>query len=170
MTSQNASNSELYVLSVHPTSRGFGWVVFSGPTSTVDWGAASARGKRSGRLMEKFEEIATRWQPDILVLEKFDERGGRSTRLRTLTRAMADLASFKGMDIALYRRDDIRAVFASDRAYSRHEIAGAIAKQFNELSPRLPRKRPCGSAEQHQQGLFDAVALALTYFAKAEQS
>ena len=167
MTSHNDGSPELHILAVHPTSRGFGWAVFSGPMTPVDWGATSARGKRSGKLMERFEEIVTRWQPDILVLEKFNDRNGGSTRLRTVVRAVADLASFKGMDIAFFGRDDIRAVFASDGASSRHEIAAAIAKRLDELSGRLPQKRSCGSAERHQQGLFDAAALAVTYFAKS---
>ena len=170
MTSHNADSPELYVLAVHPTSRGFGWVVFNGPTSPVDWGATSARGKRSGRIMQKFEEIADRWQPDILVLEKVDERDGKSARLRKVARAMADLASFKGMDVAQYGRNDIRAVFASEGAVFRHEIAASVAKRLGELSARLPGKRPCGGAEQHQQGLFDAAALALTYFANKGES
>jgi Holliday junction resolvasome RuvABC endonuclease subunit len=170
MTSPKEGSPEFYVLAVHPTSRGFGWIVFSSPATPVDWGGASARGKRSGRLIERFEKIVSRWQPDILVLEKVGEKKGSSKRLRALSGAMADLASFKGMDIALYDRNDIRAVFASDGASSRHEIAAAIATRLNELGGRLPRKRPLGSAEQHQQGLFDAAALAMTYFARREAS
>jgi Holliday junction resolvasome RuvABC endonuclease subunit len=167
--STTASEHEQFILAVHPTSRGFGWVVFEGAGTPVEWGSVSARGRRSSRLFIKFERILRRWQPDILVLEEFEERSGKTERLRKLSRDMADLASFSGMDVAIYERNNVREAFASESATTRHEIAQAIAKRIDAFSQQLPRNRPCGDTEFHHQGLFDAAALAMTYFAKRGQ-
>jgi hypothetical protein len=71
-----------------------------------------------------------------------------------------------GMDVAIYSREQVREVFASNGATTRHQIADAIAKRIDAFGQRLPRNRACGDREFHHQGLFDAAALAMTYFAK----
>ena len=46
----------------------------------------------------------------------------------------------------------------------KQEIAIAIAERFPELAPRLPRFRKPWMSEDYRMSIFDAVALALTFF------
>jgi len=51
------------VLAVHPTSRGFGWVLFENPLAPVDWGLATVKAKRSARCLARFEKLLNRYEP-----------------------------------------------------------------------------------------------------------
>jgi hypothetical protein len=154
------------VLAVHPTSRGFGWVLFESSLSPVDWGIASAKSGRNMRLLARFERLLKRYDPAVLVLEEFEGRGTlRVDRIQSLCRSMMHLAACKGMDTPVYSRAVIRTVFASIGASSRHEIAQAIAQRIDAFGHRMPRPRKLWYAEDPRQSLFDAAALALTYFA-----
>jgi hypothetical protein len=154
------------VLAMHPTTHGFGWVLFESPLSPIDWGMASAREGRNAKLLARFERILARYEPAVLVLEVFEERGAmRSERIQHLCRNMIHLAACKGMDTPVYSRAVIRTVFASVGAATRYEIAQAIAQRIDAFNHRLPRYRKRWLAQDPRQSLFDAAALALTYFA-----
>jgi hypothetical protein len=153
------------VLAVHPTSRGFGWVLFESPLSPIDWGNASAKKGRNARLSARFERLLNRYEPSALVLEEFEGRDGRAERIQQLCRQFIHLAACRGMETPVYRRNAIRTVFASVGASTRYEIAQVIAQQVDALSHRLPRKRKPWESEDPRQSLFDAAALAMTYFA-----
>ena len=58
------------VLAVHPTSRGFGWVLFDGPHALDDWGLAYVRGDKVQACMQRLRVLLERHEPDVLVLER----------------------------------------------------------------------------------------------------
>src|SRR5690348_7737170 len=122
------------VVGVHPTSRGFGWIVFESPLAPVDWGMASAKTGRNARLMARFERILERYHQAVLVLEEFEgSHTKRVTRIQHLCRSMLHLAACKGIDTPVYGRDVIRTCFASVGAVTRYEIAQAIAQHLPML-------------------------------------
>src|SRR5262249_28679352 len=130
------------VLAVHPTSRGFGWVLFEGPLSPVDWGNASAKKGRNARLLARFERILKRYEPAVLVLEAFERsESKRSERVQHLCRSIMHLAACKGMDTPVFARAVVRTCFASIGASTRYEIAQAIAQRLDAFNHRLPRYR-----------------------------
>src|ERR1700742_5187468 len=97
------------VLAVHPTTRGFGWVLFESPLSPVDWGLASAKEGRNAKLLARFERILARHEPAVLVLEAFEEQGAmRTERVQHLCRNLIHLAACKGMETPVYSRAVIR--------------------------------------------------------------
>jgi hypothetical protein len=154
------------VLGIHPTARGFRWVLFESPLSPVDWGAASAKAGRNSRLLVRFERILERYQPDAVVLEPFEGREcRRPERVRLLCRSFVHLASTKGAEPIIYSRTVITTCFASVGATTRHEIAQTITSHIEEFSHMLPRKRAPGDSADSRQAHFDAAALAITYFA-----
>ncbi len=159
------------VLAAHPTTRGYGWILFDGPHSPVDWGTVSAKPKRQSRLTSRFERILKRHSPDTVVLEEFDGAAGRrGERAQELSRAMLELARSASLKTAVYPRFTVQARFAGSAANTRYEIAQAVAKEIEALQPRLPNERKPWMPEAHTQSLFDAAALALTHFAKAGPS
>jgi hypothetical protein len=154
------------VLAVHPTSRGFGWVVFESPILPVDWGLSRRKSKRSARSLARLEQIIDRYKPTVLVFEQFDEYPARrGRRVRELYRQMIALANGRGIDTPIYSRDTIRGCFESAGAITRYDIAVSIADRIEVFRRRLPRERRRWDSEDTRQSLFDAAALALTYFA-----
>jgi hypothetical protein len=66
----------------------------------------------------------------------------------------------------IYSRDTVRKTFESSGARTRRDVALSVAEQIEVFRRRLPRERKYqGESEDVRQSLFDAVALALTYFA-----
>lgn len=154
------------VLAIHPTSRGFGWVIFESPLVPVDWGIAHAKKDRNERLLRRLERILKRYEPAVLVLEAFETGiAHRADRIQRLCRAMVHLAACRGMDTPIYSRAAVRTVFASVGARTRHEISEVICQVIDTFKHRMPRKRRQWSNEDPRQSIFDAAALALTYFA-----
>jgi hypothetical protein len=162
----NDRHKQGLVLAVHPTSRGFGWVLFEKPLTPVDWGLASVKAKRSTRSLARFERLLDRYKPKAVVFEAFDEHPARrAKRIQELCRQMIALAAGRGMDTPIYSRATVRESFESSGARTRHDIALSISEQIEVFRRRLPRERKRWDSEDARQSLFDAVALALTYFA-----
>lgn len=162
----NVRHKQGLVLAVHPTSRGFGWVLFESPLSPVDWGLTRVTAKRSARLLARFLKLLNRYKPKVVVFEEFcDHPARRTRRIQELCRRMIVLASRRGIYTPIYSRETIRDCFSSSGAKTRRDIALSISEQIEVFRHRLPRERMRWDSEDVRQSLFDAVALALTYFA-----
>jgi hypothetical protein len=155
------------VLAIHPTSRGFGWVLFENALTPVDWGLATVKVKRSARCLARFKRLLDRYEPKVVVFETFDEHPARRvSRIQELCRRMIALAGERGLYTPIYSRETVRETFERSGARTRRDIALSVADQIEVFRRRLPRKRKRqGESEDVRQSLFDAVALALTYFA-----
>ncbi|MEI9996386.1 MAG: hypothetical protein WDM91_17440 [Rhizomicrobium sp.] len=153
------------VLAVHPTTRGYGWILFDGPGSALDWGIVSIRRSRSTRLLTRFERILARNHPETLVLEDVDDASeSRGVRATELSRSMLHLAHCAGMRTSVFPRSAVRACFAARGATTRAEVARAVADEIPALRPRLPAERKPWMPEGYSQSLFNAAAVAITYY------
>ncbi len=153
-------------MAVHPTSRGFGWALFENPLVPVDWGLASVKTKRSAGSLARFEKLLDRYEPKVVAFEQFDEHPARRVnRIQALCRRMIALAGSRGIYTPVYSRETVRKSIESSGAKTRHAIALSIAEQIEVFRHRLPRERKRWNSEDVRHSLFDAVALALTYFA-----
>ena len=151
------------ILAIHPTSRGFGWVLFEGPIVPVDWGIASAKVNRSAQCMVRFKQLLDQYQPSALVLEKFDEDDSRrGERIRALAQTMRGFANNRDMDTLVYSREEVIAAVTGGTKASRHTVALAVAEQLPILRHRLPTGRKLWQSEDKRQCHFDAAALGLT--------
>lgn len=159
------------VLAVHPTSRGFGWALFEGPVTPVDWGLATAKMDRSARSLARFERLLERYEPWTVVFEAFEDGASRRyERIQELYRQMIAAAAMRDIRVAVYDRDTVRRCFEHAGKRTRHGIALSIAEQIELFRHRLPRERKRWESEDARQSLFDAVALALTHFAIGAQA
>ena len=105
-------------------------------------------------------------EPAVFVLESFEGRDAtRIDRIRRLCRSMQNLVACRDIGIRIYPRAAVRTCFASIGATSRYEIALAIAQRIDAFNHRLPPKRRKWMNQDPRQSLFDAAALAITYFA-----
>lgn len=149
------------VLAVHPTARGFGWVVFDDKGALVEWGIASDREGRRPRLIGRFERLLSRFEPAVLVLEAHE--GERADRIVELYRAFARAAAAAGARGYTYDREAVATALDIPLRASRHDVARKVVELRPELSHRMPRKQRFGASEDPRQSLFAAAALALTY-------
>lgn len=154
------------VMAVHPHSRGFGWVLFEGPIAPADWGIVEVKSDKNARCLARIEEIISRYEPSVLVLEQFDRRPARrGARVKELCNAIVQLCANRGVEHCVYNRAVIRMCFATVGAHTRSEIAKAIALHIHAFQKHLPPTRRPWQSEDCRQSLFDAAALAMTHFA-----
>jgi Holliday junction resolvasome RuvABC endonuclease subunit len=154
------------VFAVHPTTRGFAWVLFESATLPVAWNMVHAGAGRNEHLTSRLARLLDRYEPDSFVIEAFEGRGAqRSLRIQQLCQSMLREAESRRIATTIFEHDEVQMAFSRFGAASRSEIARAIAEHVDAFSHRLPRKRVLGNSEDARQSLFDAAALALTYFA-----
>lgn len=155
------------VLALVPSSRGLAYVCFEGPLSPVDWGREATKGKNKN--VEGFRaasRLIERLQPDVIVLHEYAIPGvRRSQRVRRLQHLIATYAYAQAIDVRRYSRRDIADVFKKLGAATRYEIAQVIAGHIHAFGYRLPPPRKLWMTEDPRMSLFEAAALALTYFA-----
>lgn len=157
------------VIAIHPTSRGFGWVLFEAPGAIAAWGVAdvSRFGTDKNRnALSRIARLLERYSPAVLVLEDFEHKPARrGARIKRLCRAVLRLAGHQGLEVRVYPRAAVNACFKSVGAKTRHEIAQAVALHVDALRHVLPARRKVWDSEHPRMGLFQAAALAITYFA-----
>src|SRR5689334_21880507 len=127
------------VLSIDPSTRGFGFTVMEGDASLIDWGVKKVKTNKNERCWMLIDDLIERFQPDAIVVEDFaDENCRRRTRVRELIRGIITLAENRGIRSRVFSRKAVRAAFSPARAFTKQEIATAVAQRLPELAPKLP--------------------------------
>ena len=154
------------VFAVFPSARGFGYAVFEGPMSLVDWGVKGVRSiQKNAESLKKIRELFAFYRPDVVVLENCQGRGSRrAKRIQTLIDLMTAHATEERIATASFSRAEVRACFSSTGSTTKRRIAESIAREFPELEPRLPPVRKIWMSEDSRMNIFDAAALGMTYF------
>lgn len=155
------------VLSLCATTKGFAFTLFEAPLTPVDWGIKDIRGSdKNARAMNAIARLIERLHPTTIVIEDFEARSmRRSRRIRRLYRLVENLARCNDLEFRRYSRDVVRKCFRDSGAISRREIAQAIGSLIPVFSPHVPPMRKIWMSEDPRLSLFDAAALALTYYA-----
>jgi Holliday junction resolvasome RuvABC endonuclease subunit len=150
---------------IHPNTRGFGWVAFEGPFTPHDWGIVTIDRDKNTQCLARIEEMLATFLPDTLVIEAFEgSNPARGERIIRLCRGIVSLAADRGVDVAIYTKDQVRACFAYVGARTRHEIARAVARHVEALNHQLPKLRRAWESEDRRMALFSAAALVLAHF------
>jgi hypothetical protein len=158
------------VLALHPFARGVAFALFEGPMSPVDWGIRDARrGEKNARSLNNARRLIEQWQPDVLVMEDDASRPTRAQRIKRLHHLIRNHAEGQTLELRLFTRADVKACFRTVGAVSRYEIAQAIASQFAGLADRLPPAPRTWASQHEPMTVFDAAALALTFYLRQSQ-
>lgn len=154
------------VLGLHPSSRGFGWVLLEKPGVPFDWGAAQIFGSRkNARAMKRIERLFDKYRPAILCLEQFEEAPSRRTvRIRNLYRRIVEAGKSRRMEVRIYGRGQIAEALEATSS-TRDDIAAVVAARLPALRPRLPRSRKPWDNERPTMAMFSAASCALACFA-----
>jgi Holliday junction resolvasome RuvABC endonuclease subunit len=154
------------VFAVQPTTRGFAWVLFESATLPVAWSMVHASTGRNTHLVSRLARLLDRYEPAAFVIEAFEGRGTqRSPRIQQLCQSMVHEAESRGITKTIFEYDEVEMAFSRFGATSRSDVARVIAEHIEAFAHRLPRMRKLGHSEDARRSLFDAAALALTYFA-----
>ena len=154
------------ILSLYPTTRGIGFIVMQSALAPIDWGTRDARGiQKNAVCLKKVSALIDTHQPDAIILEDPTAEGSvRSVRIKRLCRAIATLADSQTIDVHVYSRTRVREYFELFGAETRHEIAAVIASQVTALERFLPPRRRLWEIENPRMSIFNAAALAMTFF------
>jgi Holliday junction resolvasome RuvABC endonuclease subunit len=158
------------VMGIALTTRGLGYVILEGPETPFDWGVMRRENKDfAERTVERIQKLVRAYHPDIVVLERLS--GGQtrhSTTVKRMSQQLLHCVAGEGVVIIFYDRHDVRRAFAPLGALSKPEIAQAVAIALPALKHRLPPIRKLWMSEDARQLIFDAAALALTYYVELE--
>jgi len=160
-----SSRKEVRVLAIDPSTRGFGFAVLEGPSRLIDWGVKETRSNKNTKSLKLIADLIERYQPTAIIVEDIAGKGSRRCRrVGELINAISKLASKREIRVRSFSRAKVKQVLSESGASTKHESAVAIAKRFPELAPRVPRFRKPWMSEDYRMSIFDAVALALTFF------
>jgi|ERR1044071_3479004 Holliday junction resolvasome RuvABC endonuclease subunit len=153
------------VLAIDPYTQGFGFAVLEGPKGLIDYGIKKVRGNKNSACLRKLANLIECYQPAVIVLENTTGRGSRRClRVQELTQEILRLAFNKRIKAQRFSRVQIGNAFSLSGAFTKHQIASSIAKELPELALRLPPARKLWMHEDERMTIFDAVALAWTFF------
>ena len=154
------------IIAIYLNTRGFAFVIFESSLSPVDWGVKEARGLRKhARSLAKIVAILDQYQPDILVLQDTLPQGtSRARRIIRLNAAIAELARPRGMALYAYSRADVWDAFRDVGVSNKQDLARVVALHIPAFERYVPPPRKPWKSEDARMGIFDAAALALTFF------
>lgn len=154
------------VLAIYPNARGFAFVLFEGSLSPVDWGVTTVRQRdRNGRCLEMIGRLLSKQEPDVVVLQDNSLSGTRrSRRITALNASIAHLAELSNLPVRSFSRNSVRRAFQDVPSGNKQDIAQSIAKHIPVFERYVPYPRKPWMTEDPRMGLFDAAALALTFF------
>lgn len=153
-------------MAVYPNTRGFAYVVFEGPTAPIDWGVSDIREKpRNGICLRRLSNLLKLHAPEMLILRGgFKRLAARGRRLQSLVDAIEALARSSSIATVQFTREHIRQTFAHLESPTRHAIVAEIARLIPDMEAYLPVARKLWQREDRRMGLFDAAALAVTFY------
>jgi hypothetical protein len=156
------------VLAIYPSTRGIGFVVTRGPLSPTDWGTRRADKKhKNAKSLEDVSQLIDIHQPDAIVMEDPTAPSSKRTdRIVRLCQAIASLADSRAIDVHVYPRLRVTEYFRQFGGKTRYDIAIVVAKQVAALERFLPARRQPWDVESPKMSIFNAAALAMTYFAE----
>jgi hypothetical protein len=159
--------SDKLVLAIAPTTRGFGYVVFDSLRSPVDWGVKEVRLNKNRQALKRAAELFETFRPTSVVIEDWEAEGSRrGRRICALLEAITEKARQEGIVVQRYPRTIIGDTFKAYGAGNKDDIAAVIAEKVPELSQELPRRRKIWESEHYTMAIFEAAALAMTYYAQ----
>jgi hypothetical protein len=148
------------VLSIDPCPKGFGFAVFEGSYTLLDWGVARVWGDSDDSFLARIETMIDRYQPALILIE--GENARRRTRAKLRLSLVAQLASSRGIALRRVSGWAVRETLRSGRT-TKYDIAIALIDVLPELELHLPCERKPWTSEDERMHIFDAVALVWAY-------
>jgi hypothetical protein len=155
------------VLTLDLRSSRFGYVVFEGPNTLLDWGTRTYGDEERSSLDWRLKKLQASFAPSVILARQITERH-QFTRMtnRRVSHSLTVFAKRVLITVRLIDESKLRSFFSRETKVNKHDIAEMIADRFPELSWRLPPKRKPWQSEPTRQSIFDAASLGVFYFAQ----
>jgi Holliday junction resolvasome RuvABC endonuclease subunit len=163
----NKSTSKIRILAIAPTARGFGYSVMEGQVM-LECGHKELRGNKNYKSVSKIEKLMKQFLPNVVVLQDLNAKGSRrAPRIKKLHRKIVGLAESHKCMVKLFSGNQLRDALLGDVKGTKHEMAQLLAQRFPaELALKIPRKRRAWENEDRRMDMFDAVGLAVVFWAR----
>lgn len=157
-----------FILSVYPSSKGCGYVLFEGALSPFDWGITKRPVPGNRAPLKFFRHLILKYEPFLLVLEDWNDRANqRSRRIIALYEALIELAEEMQMKVATIPMSTAQRFITGGKAMTKREVALQIAKVVPAFSYQIPAVRRPWDAEIRTQALYDAATIGMGYLWQA---
>lgn len=167
MATRSARFSLQRVLSLDLRAQRFGYAVFEGPNSLLDWGIRTHAGGKRSLLERRLSSLRSLFAPSIILIRKTVDRNPLSRRtIRHSLRTVRAFAKRVLVVVHVVDGSSLRKFFSKESRVNKHDVAKIVASRFPELSWRLPQKRKPWQTEPTRQSIFDAASLGVFYFAQ----
>lgn len=154
------------VLAVTVDKHGLGYAIFEDPDTPIDWGTKQPKQNKRSLSERSVEALIAFYEPDVLVLQRSDESKSRK-RAHELIAALASLGNLKGIEVVQYHWEEVQDTFDILGGVRKNfAIAKKIAEWRPELKARQPSYRRPWETKAFAMGMFEAFALAITYYHK----
>lgn len=155
------------VLAVDVRPQWFGYAAFESPNRLLDFGVKRFALRSTGEI--GFATLLRALHPEVIVLRKISLGTWRDRPLtRGVVRSMLRLSRQFSIQVALVGEARMRDCFITHKLRTKQERASLLARKFPALAWKLPPPRRIWQKEHWNMPIFDAVALAISYFGKDE--
>jgi len=153
------------VLALYPNFRGFGYAFLEKPTEPRDCGIVTIRPINNKKCLLRIKQFIEYYHPTLIVLQDFKgKHSWKSNRVKKLIDSILGFCQTNNIKVKRYSREQIRFVFSEFQAKSKYEIAKKIVEWLPQFKNKMPEVHKPWMCEDYNMGVFDAVALAITYF------
>ncbi len=150
------------VVSIYPTSHGFGFSVFE-DTTRLDWGHAQVRPAKGGKCLERIIELLAWYDPHIVVVEDTEwKKSRRGDRVKLLLQDVGRITHGTSTKLVHVPYDLVLKTFTVGKKATKHDIAKTVILHYPELEFKLPAPRKIWMSEDERMSIFSASALAMT--------
>lgn len=161
----SSASDDKRVLALAPCRRGIAFAVLEGPARVIDWGGRNTKAEGLREVMQDVVRLIEQYDPDVVVLEgPLRRKSRRSARVREVIRGAAAMAARRKIEVLYLSRAQIRAEFCTMGAVTKDQIAVAVARELPAFASLVPPPRKPWMSEHSRISVFDAAALALTFF------
>jgi len=143
----------------------FGYAVLE-MNNLLDWGICWFPPGEPASAIDRLAFLLRVYAPAVAVARSTRRADHESSEnaAQVLRKVRAELRR-RSVPFAVVQRREVRKFFGQAGYVNKHEIAGAVAEQFNELKPRVPRLRKAWDPESGITPVFDAVATGIAFAA-----
>ncbi len=163
MTGRTQNRVRSQILSLYPTTRGFGFALFDSERRLLDWGSVGVRGdNKNVETMRQMALLIARTHATKITTEDTRPKSARRhDRIRRLHALLIAEAHVRHIPLLRFTRAEVLRYFG---ATTKYELAKTVAGALPHLAHRLPPRRKPWMSEDTRQSLFDAAALGLMAF------
>lgn len=156
------------VLAISPMSVGFGYALFDHPQHLMDWGLSVIRVHKVARALKRLDILIAMYRPNAIVVIMPDHTDHKVTVANKLTTAFSKRAAVGMIPYKRYKQRDVQTFFSTFDALTKHEVAETLINWLPQLASHHPQRRALGDSQDMKINVFDAAAVALTFYAQHE--